>query len=87
MTKLIRFVRFFKFLKKKNKILDYIHNIVKVDAAIEKLFFFIILFIICGHLLSCLWLMIAFYQYDRATDTWLEETWITSKGFETESNF
>jgi hypothetical protein len=61
MTKLIRFVRFFKFFRKKNKILDYIHNMVKVDPAVEKLFFFILVFFICGHILSCLWLMIAFY--------------------------
>lgn len=87
MTKLIRFVRFFKFFKKKNKILQYVHNVVKVDAAVEKLFFFIILFFICGHLLSCLWLMIAFYQYDRSTDDWMNETWITAKGYQEDSNF
>lgn len=80
--RMTRLVRFLKIFKERNKLLKYLHNILKIDAALERLFFFIMIFFIFGHILSCLWLLIAFYHYERDDDEWLKDNWITEKALE-----
>ena len=83
LIKMTRLIRFLKIIKERNKLLKYLHNILHIDAALERLFFFFLVFIIFGHILSCLWLTIAFYNYDRDTGEWsTDNNWILAKEYE-----
>lgn len=83
LIKMTRLIRFLKIIKERNKLLKYLHNILHIDAALERLFFFLLVFIIFGHILSCLWLTLAFYHYDRDSGEWTTDlNWILAKDYE-----
>lgn len=38
------------------------------------------------HILSCIWILLAFFNYDRETDEWLSDgNWIIANGLESET--
>ena len=77
-AKLLRLFRVLKIMKDKSKLLKQIHEILKIGAGFESLFFFLIVFFLCTHIGACMWLTIASLEMDfRETKdyktTWLEE--------------
>ena len=59
LAKLLKLFRILKIMKEKYKLLKQIHEILKIGAGFERLFFFIIVFFLCVHIGACLWLIFA----------------------------
>ncbi|CAG9327285.1 unnamed protein product [Blepharisma stoltei] len=55
LVKLTKMIRLAKVGKMKNKVARYMSNLLKIDAALERLFWLIITFLILIHILACLW--------------------------------
>ena len=77
-AKLFRLVRVLKFMKDQSKLLKQIHEILKIGAGLESLFFFLIVFLLLTHIGACMWITIAQLEMDfRQTEdyktTWLED--------------
>jgi Trk-type K+ transport system membrane component len=62
-----------KVVKQKSKLLSYLNDFLKIGFGMERLLFFLIVFMLLSHLASCLWLIIAsLYNRDGSFDgTWL----------------
>jgi hypothetical protein len=62
-----------KVVKQKSKLLSYINEFLKIGFGMERLLFFLIVFLILSHLAACLWIIIAsLYNPDGSFDgTWL----------------
>ena len=66
MTKLVRMI---KLLKSRSQMLKYISKIYKVDAAVERLIWFLIIFLLMIHILACIWIFIGeYYMYDTVSN-------------------
>lgn len=59
LVKLTRLLRILKIMKEKSKLLKYINEFLKVGLSFERLFFFMLVFIILSHISTCLWVMVA----------------------------
>ena len=59
LVKLTRLLRVFKILKNKNKVLKMFQDLLKVSIGFERLFFFVLMFLILVHIVTCLWIMLA----------------------------
>ena len=64
-----------KVIKQKSKLLSYINEFLKIGFGMERLLFFLIVFMILSHLASCLWIIIAtLYNPDGSfKGTWMEK--------------
>jgi hypothetical protein len=74
LVKLTRLFRMLKVIKQKSKILAYINEFLKIGFGMERLLFFLIVFMILSHLASCLWIIMAtLYNPDGSfKGTWME---------------
>ena len=54
MTKLLRIL---KIIKEKSKLLKYLNEIFKIGLGMERLFFFVMIFFIVSHIVSCVWII------------------------------
>ena len=70
LIKLTRLVKMLKLVKDRSKILKQINDVFKIGVGFERLFFFIFLFLILSHIVSCLWVITANMEGD------LNETWL-----------
>lgn len=61
LVKLTRLLRVFKIMKDKGKFLKFFTDLLKVGLGFERLFFFILLFLIMSHIVTCLWIMIPMF--------------------------
>ena len=63
-----------KVIKQKSKLLAYINEFLKIGFGMERLLFFLIVFMILSHLASCLWIIMAtLYNPDGSfKGTWME---------------
>jgi len=63
-----------KVVKQKSKLLSYINDFLKIGFGMERLLFFLIVFLILSHLACCLWIIIAtLYNPDGSFDgTWMK---------------
>ena len=60
-------------MKEKNKLLKYINDFLKISFGFERLFFFVIVFLILCHICACLWIIVAALIDDKTyAGTWLE---------------
>lgn len=87
LVKLTRLLRVLKIIKDKNKLVKYLTDWLKIGLGFERLFFFIIIFILGMHLSACFWLITASFTADEKdeeyTGTWLNnfaEKEITDSG-------
>lgn len=73
LVKLTRLFRMLKVVKQKSKLLSYINEFLKIGFGMERLLFFLIVFMILSHLACCLWIIIAtLYNEDGTfTGTWM----------------
>lgn len=72
LLKLTRLLKMLKLVKDRSKILKYVNEIMKVGVGFERLFFFIMLFLMMSHIVSCLWVLTATIN-ETKDGTWLEE--------------
>ena len=59
LVKLTRLVRILKILKEKSKLMKYLNEFLKISLGFERMFFFVLVFLILTHICSCLWIIIA----------------------------
>ena len=64
LIKLTRLVKMLKLVKDRSKIIKQINDIFKIGVGFERLFFFIFLFLILSHIVSCLWVITANFEED-----------------------
>lgn len=57
LIKLTRLLRVFKLIKEQAKMLRIFADILKISPGFERLYFFLLLFILMAHIISCLWIM------------------------------
>ena len=72
LVKLTRLLRILKIMKEKSKLLKSINEFLKLGLSFERLFFFLLVFIILVHISPCLWVMIASLSSEDFTETWVE---------------
>ena len=66
-------------MREKNKLFGYINGYLKIGAGFERLFFFMMIFILCVHVGTCLWLIIAVIINDYDDEykgTWLNKYYL-----------
>ena len=71
LVKLTRLLKMLKLVKDRSKILKIVNETLKVGVGFERLFFFIMMFIMMSHIVSCLWVLAATI-YDSSEGTWIE---------------
>ena len=71
LVKLTRLIKIIKLVKERSKIVSYINEILKVGVGFERLFFFLVLFLMLSHIVSCLWILTASLSDDKI-GTWLD---------------
>jgi hypothetical protein len=59
LVKLTRLLRILKIMKEKSKLLTFINQFLNLGLSFERLFFFMLVFIILSHISTCLWVMVA----------------------------
>jgi hypothetical protein len=69
LVKLFKLFRILKIVKDRAKILSYLNEFLKIGLGLERLFFFVIVFMIIIHVISCIWIITAqmadlVYDYD-----------------------
>ena len=72
LLKLTRLLKMVKIIKDRSKILKVVNETIKIGAGFERLFFFIIIFIMMCHIVSCLWVLAATI-HDSTDGTWVED--------------
>jgi Ion channel len=58
-------------MKEKSKLLKYINDVLKLSLGFERLFFFIMVFLILQHIGTCLWIIMATLYSENFEETWL----------------
>ena len=72
LVKLTRLLRILKVMKEKSKLMKYLNQFLKVGLSFERLFFFMLMFLMLCHIGACLWVMIAAFHSEDYIGTWLE---------------
>ena len=72
LVKLTRLLRIMKVIKEKSKLMKYLNQFLKVGLSFERLFFFLMIFLMMCHIGACLWVMIAGFHSVDYIGTWLE---------------
>lgn len=72
LIRLTRLLKMLKLIKERGKFIKYVNDVIKVGVGFERLSFFIFIFLIVCHVVSCLWVMTANLDEDT-TGTWLED--------------
>ena len=58
LIKLTRLLRILKIMKDKSSLIKYLNDILKIGLGFERLFFFLLMFFILCHLVSCFFLIV-----------------------------
>ena len=66
MTKLLRIL---KIIKQRSQLLKYLNDILKIGLGFERLFFFLLIFIIMCHIMTCIWLIAASFSGETSEET------------------
>ena len=70
LVKLTRLLKMLRLVKDRSKILNYVNEVMKIGVGFERLFFFVLLFLLMSHIVSCLWALTAMLE-DNLEDTWM----------------
>lgn len=57
LIKMMRLLRILKIVKERSKLLKYLNEILKIGLGFERLVFFILIFFIMSHFLTCIWVI------------------------------
>ena len=77
LIKLTKLLRIIKVVKEKSKIAQLMKEYIKVGAGFERLVFGLILFMVMIHIVSCLWIFLAYYDFIGS--------WVDDASFDTMS--
>lgn len=55
LVRLTRMVRLFRKAYKKNMVMKYLYNTLRINAALQRLMYMLIVFVIFWHVFACLW--------------------------------
>lgn len=72
LVKLTRLLKMLKIIKDRSRLLKYANEALKMGAGFERLFFFVFLFLILSHVVSCLWVLTGNIN-DTTDGTWLAD--------------
>jgi hypothetical protein len=72
LIKMIRLIRVLKIVKQRSQLLKYLNDFLKIGLGFERLFFFAIIFMLLGHILTCIWVITAQLQDDNA-NSWIND--------------
>jgi len=70
-----------KIVKDRNKLVKYFNEVLKISIGLERLFFFMLIFMVLTHVVSCIWIITANFS-DYSPDTW-----VVRYGYENLSNY
>ena len=70
LIKMTRLVRMLKILKERSKLVKYLQDLLSIGVGCERLLFFILLFLVICHIVSCLWVVAARFD-ETDPDTWI----------------
>ena len=73
LVKLTRLLKMLKLIKEKTKIVKFTNEALKIGSAKDRLSFFVLIFLLLSHVVSCLWVLSATF-FDSKEGTWLENT-------------
>ena len=65
LVKITRLIRLFKVIKQQGKIFGKLNDIFKIGHGLERLMFFIMIFLMLSHLMACLWIFTADLSIDE----------------------
>lgn len=68
MIKLTRLFRILKIIKERSKIAMYLRDFLKISIGFERLFFFVISFMMAVHIFTCLWVIIVDFSTDEVDE-------------------
>ena len=71
LVKLTRLLRILKIMKDKSRLLKYLNDLLKIGLGFERLFFFLMIFLMLIHIVACLWVVIATLYDEELNDTWM----------------
>lgn len=57
LIKMTRLLRILKIVKESSKMLKYLNDLLKIGLGMERLFFFVIIFVILCHIVTCVWII------------------------------
>jgi hypothetical protein len=72
LIKLTKLLRIFKIVKERSKFLKYVQDMLQLGYGFERLIFFIIVFLLMCHIVSCLWVFQATFS-DEFEGTWMAD--------------
>ena len=75
LVKIMRLVRILKVVKEQNKLVKNLNDGRNDNAGSERLFFFILVFVIVCHIVACLWI------FSARLEDFNPETWVVRYGF------
>ena len=73
LVKLTSLLRILRIVKERSKLLKYMKDLMKIGVGFERLSFFIFMFLLLCHIVSCLWILAATFDDD------LEGSWLHLK--------
>lgn len=72
LLKLTRLLKIVKILKGRGKFIKYVNDVIKIGMGFERLFFFLIMFLVIGHIVSCMWVLTANIS-ESGDQSWLAD--------------
>jgi hypothetical protein len=71
LVKLTRLLRILKIMKDKSRLMKYLNDLLKIGLGFERLFFFLMIFLMLIHIVTCLWIVIATLYDEDLKSTWM----------------
>lgn len=70
LIKMAKLARILKVIKERNTISKYLNEVLKLSVGLERLSFFVLMFIVSVHITACFWVLIVDFE-DDMPDTWI----------------
>jgi hypothetical protein len=70
LVKLTKLTRILKVIKERNTLIKHLNDILKLGLGFERLAFYVLLFLVSAHIVSCFWIIIVGFE-NYNPDTWL----------------
>lgn len=85
LIKMTRLVRMLKIVKERNKLVKYLTEILRIGVGFERLLFFLLIFLILCHIVTCIWIFTSRFQGDFSDKNFCIDhpnNWACAGGFE-----
>ena len=76
-----RLLRILKIVKESSKMLKYLNDLLKIGLGMERLFFFVIIFVILCHIVTCVWIISGQFSQGIKDDGSIDyaDTWMNNE--------